>query len=200
MRRLGTIFGSISRGSSLLRVPHVCSCYLDKFNDKQQANDRQDAHLIDFYYQIHYCDCLEFIALITRFCLSICNHLAPGYPDKKTQKCLPIQFDPGLSGTQWVIMFFSIFRSCPESELVIICFICFPLLSSSACPVGQFKSGTDGQCTGCPGFSHATIRGASVCACRSGYLRAESDSPDTPCTSKYAENSCTDSLANLKRC
>uniref|UniRef100_A0A671YVA4 receptor protein-tyrosine kinase n=1 Tax=Sparus aurata TaxID=8175 RepID=A0A671YVA4_SPAAU len=52
----------------------------------------------------------------------------------------------------------------------------------TACPVGQFKSGTDGQCTGCPGFSHATIRGASVCACRSGYLRAESDSPDTPCT------------------
>ncbi|KAI3373605.1 hypothetical protein L3Q82_022200 [Scortum barcoo] len=52
----------------------------------------------------------------------------------------------------------------------------------TACPVGQFKSGTEGQCTGCPGFSHATIRGASVCACRSGYLRAESDAPDTPCT------------------
>uniref|UniRef100_A0A8C4DU21 receptor protein-tyrosine kinase n=1 Tax=Dicentrarchus labrax TaxID=13489 RepID=A0A8C4DU21_DICLA len=52
----------------------------------------------------------------------------------------------------------------------------------TACPVGQFKSGTEGQCTGCPGFSHATIRGASVCACRSGYLRAESDAPDTICT------------------
>ncbi|XP_073335350.1 ephrin type-B receptor 4a-like [Pagrus major] len=52
----------------------------------------------------------------------------------------------------------------------------------TACPVGQFKSSTEGQCTGCPGFSHATIRGASVCACRSGYLRAESDSPDIPCT------------------
>uniref|UniRef100_A0A3B4Z2T4 receptor protein-tyrosine kinase n=1 Tax=Stegastes partitus TaxID=144197 RepID=A0A3B4Z2T4_9TELE len=51
-----------------------------------------------------------------------------------------------------------------------------------ACPVGQFKSGTEGQCTGCPGFSHATIRGASLCACRSGYLRAESDSPDSACT------------------
>uniref|UniRef100_A0AAQ6A393 receptor protein-tyrosine kinase n=1 Tax=Amphiprion ocellaris TaxID=80972 RepID=A0AAQ6A393_AMPOC len=51
-----------------------------------------------------------------------------------------------------------------------------------ACPVGQFKSSTEGQCTGCPGFSHATIRGASVCACRSGYLRAEADSPDTACT------------------
>ncbi|XP_044078943.1 ephrin type-B receptor 4a [Siniperca chuatsi] len=52
----------------------------------------------------------------------------------------------------------------------------------TACPVGQFKPGTEGQCTGCPGFSYTTIRGASVCACRSGYLRAESDAPDTPCT------------------
>ncbi|XP_041864122.1 ephrin type-B receptor 4a [Melanotaenia boesemani] len=52
----------------------------------------------------------------------------------------------------------------------------------TACPVGQFKSNTEGQCRGCPGFSHATIRGASECACRSGYLRAESDTPDTPCT------------------
>ncbi|XP_023277249.1 ephrin type-B receptor 4 [Seriola lalandi dorsalis] len=52
----------------------------------------------------------------------------------------------------------------------------------TACPVGQFKSGTEGQCTDCPGFSHAAIRGESVCACRSGYLRAESDTPDTQCT------------------
>ncbi|XP_047462837.1 ephrin type-B receptor 4a isoform X2 [Mugil cephalus] len=52
----------------------------------------------------------------------------------------------------------------------------------TACPVGQYKSSTEGMCTGCPGFSHATNRGASVCACRSGYLRAESDTPDTPCT------------------
>uniref|UniRef100_A0A667X981 receptor protein-tyrosine kinase n=1 Tax=Myripristis murdjan TaxID=586833 RepID=A0A667X981_9TELE len=52
----------------------------------------------------------------------------------------------------------------------------------TACLVGQFKSGTEGQCTGCPGFSYATVTGSSVCACRAGYLRAESDSPDTPCT------------------
>uniref|UniRef100_H3CXF1 receptor protein-tyrosine kinase n=1 Tax=Tetraodon nigroviridis TaxID=99883 RepID=H3CXF1_TETNG len=51
-----------------------------------------------------------------------------------------------------------------------------------ACPVGQFKWGTEGQCTTCPGFSYATTRGASVCLCRSGYLRAKSDTPDTPCT------------------
>lgn len=52
----------------------------------------------------------------------------------------------------------------------------------TACPVGQFRSGTEGMCTGCPGFSHATTRGSSVCACRSGYLRAETDAPDSPCT------------------
>lgn len=52
----------------------------------------------------------------------------------------------------------------------------------TACPVGQFRSSTEGMCTGCPGFSHATTRGSSVCACRSGYLRAETDAPDTPCT------------------
>lgn len=53
--------------------------------------------------------------------------------------------------------------------------------------MGQFKSGTEGQCTTCPGFSYATTSGASECACRSGYLRAKSDTPDTPCTSKCAE-------------
>uniref|UniRef100_A0A3Q2WDP6 receptor protein-tyrosine kinase n=1 Tax=Haplochromis burtoni TaxID=8153 RepID=A0A3Q2WDP6_HAPBU len=52
----------------------------------------------------------------------------------------------------------------------------------TACPVGQFKSGIEGQCRGCPGFSQATNRGASMCECRPGYLRAESDTPDTPCT------------------
>ncbi|GLD74133.1 ephrin type-B receptor 4 [Lates japonicus] len=52
----------------------------------------------------------------------------------------------------------------------------------TACPVGQFKSGTGGQCTGCPGFSHAAVKGASVCACRPGFLRAESDPPETLCT------------------
>uniref|UniRef100_A0A1A8N9C8 receptor protein-tyrosine kinase n=1 Tax=Nothobranchius rachovii TaxID=451742 RepID=A0A1A8N9C8_9TELE len=52
----------------------------------------------------------------------------------------------------------------------------------TACPVGQFKSGTEGQCRSCPGSSQATIRGASTCACRSGFLRAETDPADTPCT------------------
>uniref|UniRef100_A0A672ZQD3 receptor protein-tyrosine kinase n=1 Tax=Sphaeramia orbicularis TaxID=375764 RepID=A0A672ZQD3_9TELE len=52
----------------------------------------------------------------------------------------------------------------------------------TACPVGQFKSGTEGQCTACPGSSYTTIRGSAICACHSGYLRSESDSPDNPCT------------------
>ncbi|KAM3868606.1 ephrin type-B receptor 4a [Diretmus argenteus] len=52
----------------------------------------------------------------------------------------------------------------------------------SACPSGQFKSSTEGQCTGCPRFSHTPTTGASVCECHSGYWRAVSDMPDTPCT------------------
>ncbi|XP_061754361.1 ephrin type-B receptor 4a isoform X2 [Nerophis ophidion] len=52
----------------------------------------------------------------------------------------------------------------------------------TACPVGHFKSTAEGQCTVCPGASHASIRGEAVCACRPGYFRAQSDSPDTPCT------------------
>ncbi|KAM3601051.1 uncharacterized protein V6R79_006708 [Siganus canaliculatus] len=52
----------------------------------------------------------------------------------------------------------------------------------TACPVGQFKSGTEGPCTSCPAFSHASIRGAPACTCQSGYLRAKSDALDTPCT------------------
>ncbi|XP_056140988.1 ephrin type-B receptor 4a [Lampris incognitus] len=52
----------------------------------------------------------------------------------------------------------------------------------TACPVGQFKSATEDQCTGCPGFSHALVTGSPVCVCRPGYLRAQSDPPDSPCT------------------
>ncbi|XP_053187981.1 ephrin type-B receptor 4a [Scomber japonicus] len=52
----------------------------------------------------------------------------------------------------------------------------------TACTLGQFKSGAEGQCTGCPGFSHAPTTGASVCVCRPGYLRAKSDTPDASCT------------------
>ncbi|CAB1333008.1 unnamed protein product [Coregonus sp. 'balchen'] len=52
----------------------------------------------------------------------------------------------------------------------------------SACSVGQFRSGSGGQCQACPGFSHAVVTGSPVCQCRPGYLRANSDTPDTPCT------------------
>lgn len=77
------------------------------------------------------------------------------------------------------------------------CIICSFFLS--ACPVGHFKSGTEGQCTSCPGYSHAADRGESKCACRSGYLRAESDTPDTPCTSKYAYSSaCAQSTCKYR--
>ncbi|XP_061595652.1 ephrin type-B receptor 4a-like [Cololabis saira] len=52
----------------------------------------------------------------------------------------------------------------------------------TACPVGEFKSGTEGHCRDCPENSHAILGGASLCSCRPGFLRSESDSPDSPCT------------------
>ncbi|PWA22890.1 hypothetical protein CCH79_00001947, partial [Gambusia affinis] len=52
----------------------------------------------------------------------------------------------------------------------------------AACPVGQFKSGTEGRCRDCPEYSQAPIRGSATCACRSGYLRAESDPAESPCS------------------
>ncbi|KAM4727418.1 ephrin type-B receptor 4a [Anableps anableps] len=52
----------------------------------------------------------------------------------------------------------------------------------AACPVGQFKSGAEGRCRDCPEYSQAPIRGSAACACRSGYLRADSDPAESPCS------------------
>lgn len=94
----------------------------------------------------------------------------------------------GARGCEWESFIAALLSICVLNQSArLIFFLCCALLSSSACPVGQFKWGTEGQCTTCPGFSYATTRGASVCLCRSGYLRAKSDTPDTPCTSKCAE-------------
>ncbi|XP_070299587.1 ephrin type-B receptor 4a [Salvelinus sp. IW2-2015] len=51
----------------------------------------------------------------------------------------------------------------------------------SACSVGQFRSGSGGQCRPVR-VPHAVVTGSPVCQCRPGYLRADSDTPDTPCT------------------
>ncbi|XP_015244088.1 PREDICTED: ephrin type-B receptor 4-like [Cyprinodon variegatus] len=52
----------------------------------------------------------------------------------------------------------------------------------AACPVGQFKSGTEGRCRDCPEYSQAPSKGTEVCACRSGYLRAVSDPAESSCS------------------
>lgn len=59
--------------------------YSDMVKDKQHVNDRQVYTLN--YYQLHYCYCPHFMALITCFYLSICNHLALKYPEIK-QQCI----------------------------------------------------------------------------------------------------------------
>uniref|UniRef100_W5LIL1 Ephrin type-B receptor 3 n=1 Tax=Astyanax mexicanus TaxID=7994 RepID=W5LIL1_ASTMX len=52
-----------------------------------------------------------------------------------------------------------------------------------ACTPGSFKSKQgEGYCMPCPPHSRATSRAANVCPCQSGYYRADSDSPDSACT------------------
>ncbi|XP_061746361.1 ephrin type-B receptor 3 isoform X1 [Nerophis ophidion] len=52
-----------------------------------------------------------------------------------------------------------------------------------ACIPGTFKSKFgDGFCAACPSNSRTSARGASVCPCQSGFYRADSDPPETACT------------------
>ncbi|KAM9385458.1 ephrin type-B receptor 3b isoform 2-T2 [Pholidichthys leucotaenia] len=52
-----------------------------------------------------------------------------------------------------------------------------------ACSPGTFKSKQgNGFCVPCPANSRATSGAASVCSCRNGYYRSDSESPDSPCT------------------
>ncbi|XP_019953998.1 ephrin type-B receptor 3 isoform X7 [Paralichthys olivaceus] len=52
-----------------------------------------------------------------------------------------------------------------------------------ACSPGTFKSKQgDGFCLPCPAHSVASSGAASICSCRNGYYRSDTDSPDSPCT------------------
>ncbi|XP_040895392.1 ephrin type-B receptor 3-like isoform X7 [Toxotes jaculatrix] len=52
-----------------------------------------------------------------------------------------------------------------------------------ACSPGTFKSKQgDSFCSPCPANSRASSGAASVCSCRNGYYRADTDSPDSPCS------------------
>ncbi|XP_008329539.1 ephrin type-B receptor 3b isoform X5 [Cynoglossus semilaevis] len=52
-----------------------------------------------------------------------------------------------------------------------------------ACSPGTFKSKQgDGFCLPCPANSRASSGAASVCSCRNGYYRSDTDPPDSPCT------------------
>ncbi|KAM6921298.1 ephrin type-B receptor 3b isoform 5-T5 [Xenentodon cancila] len=52
-----------------------------------------------------------------------------------------------------------------------------------ACSPGTFKSKQgDSPCLPCPVNSRATSGAASVCSCRNGYYRSETDPPDSHCT------------------
>ncbi|XP_041946265.1 ephrin type-B receptor 3 [Alosa sapidissima] len=52
-----------------------------------------------------------------------------------------------------------------------------------ACPPGTFKSEQgQGFCSPCPPNSRTSARASNLCPCQNGYYRADSDSPDAPCT------------------
>ncbi|XP_058483030.1 ephrin type-B receptor 3 isoform X2 [Solea solea] len=52
-----------------------------------------------------------------------------------------------------------------------------------ACFPGTFKSKFgEGNCTPCPANSRTSARGASICPCQNGFYRADSDPPDSTCT------------------
>ncbi|XP_042272377.1 ephrin type-B receptor 3-like isoform X3 [Thunnus maccoyii] len=52
-----------------------------------------------------------------------------------------------------------------------------------ACSPGTFKSKQgDSFCVPCPANSRASSGAASVCSCRNGFYRSDTDSPDSPCT------------------
>ncbi|XP_031150216.1 ephrin type-B receptor 3 [Sander lucioperca] len=52
-----------------------------------------------------------------------------------------------------------------------------------ACIPGTFKSKFgEGSCVPCPANSRTSARGANICPCQNGFYRADSDPPDTACT------------------
>ncbi|XP_033847860.1 ephrin type-B receptor 3-like isoform X2 [Periophthalmus magnuspinnatus] len=52
-----------------------------------------------------------------------------------------------------------------------------------ACSPGTFKSKQgDGFCLPCPANSRATSGAASICSCRNGFYRSDTDSPESACT------------------
>ncbi|KAG7227124.1 hypothetical protein INR49_013922, partial [Caranx melampygus] len=52
-----------------------------------------------------------------------------------------------------------------------------------ACIPGTFKSKFgEGSCAPCPANSRTSARGANICSCQSGFYRADSDPPDSACT------------------
>ncbi|KAJ8366543.1 hypothetical protein AAFF_G00350680 [Aldrovandia affinis] len=102
------------------------------------------------------------------------------FPDTRPDPAPPRMFC-GEDG-QWVGLPTSSCACLPGYEPVAMDTAC------RECPVGQFKSGPGaGQCSPCPGNSYSGNPGAAACVCRPGYHRADSDSPETPCTSALGQ-------------
>lgn len=77
---------------------------------------------------------------------------------------------------------------CGRLCVAVVVFVLIVVSSSAlvpACFPGTFKPKLgDGSCASCPANSHSGARGASICPCQSGFHRADSDPPESVCTSK----------------
>lgn len=72
-------------------------------------------------------------------------------------------------------------------------------LAHAACIPGTFKSKFgEGSCSPCPSNSRTSARGANICPCQSGFYRADSDPPDSDCTSKSSSTGQNQKVKEIK--
>lgn len=74
-----------------------------------------------------------------------------------------------------------------QSTFFFLLYFCLLIVLSlfSACTPSTFKSKFgEGNCVPCPSNSRTSARGANICPCQTGFYRADTDPPDSACTSK----------------
>lgn len=71
----------------------------------------------------------------------------------------------------------------------------------SACTPSTFKSKFgEGNCVPCPSNSRTSARGANICPCQMGFYRADTDPPDSACTSKSKKQNKTKDKSSSNSC
>lgn len=105
--------------------------------------------------------------------------------DRKMMPCLSVYRSELLSLIQFALQWhrFALLSEFWSSSL-------FSL--DAACIPGTFKSKFgSASCVLCPANSRTSARGSSICPCQNGFYRADSDPPESACTSKSSYSSLT---------